>query len=482
MNSRNVNVNNSKTLTPAITVSGNIFMAKGVRWSPKGVCYQPTDNVDPLSDDNLAAITELLNPDTKYGLLNLGINCIRVYQVDPAASHDKVMDLLSKNGIYVLVGTVNSTTAIPSNTTSLPANTVARVKAVADAFHKYDNVLGFSISNELLDSNDQTNYGLVGIVKQLKQALQSHMKAHSYRAIPIGCCTRDDPSFTYPATQAYVCGTAEQRMDFIGYNCYRWIVDNGASPPAGALNAYYDLYHHFKDFPVPVMLTEIGAQCVNGRGWSQIPYIFGKQNVSSTPPHSKSANMADAISGCFAFQYYQHTNNFGLVEPNHSLNPSPVTTSNGINGAGGYIELQQAYNAITAFSGNANGAPDIQCSSLTGNPYAGNCSSGGLATAITVMLTNDISNPTRKITFNYSLQEKPSENDWITAVTIEPNGESRQFTFPQGTQTISMVYEVSPQWFQGCQLRGANLLSIKNGDTIHGQWIAPNGNGTCTVE
>ncbi|HEY0893275.1 MAG TPA: hypothetical protein VGE32_09485, partial [Cellvibrio sp.] len=112
MNSSNVNVSNSNALTPAITVSGNIFMAKGVRWSPKGVCYQPTDNVDPLSDDNLAAITELLNPDTQYGLLNLGINCIRVYQVDPAASHDKVMDLLSKNGIYVLVGTVNSTTAI----------------------------------------------------------------------------------------------------------------------------------------------------------------------------------------------------------------------------------------------------------------------------------------------------------------------------------------------------------------------------------
>lgn len=480
MNSENVS-DAQTLLTPVITVSGNIFMANGVRWSPKGVCYQPTDDVDPLSDDNLAAITELLNPETKYGLLNLGINCIRVYQVDPTASHDKVMDLLSKNGIYVLVGTVNSTTAIPSNTSSLPANTVARVKAVADAFHHYDNVLGFSISNELLDSNNQTNYGLVSIVKQLKQALQSHLKANGYRAIPIGCCTRDDSSFTYPATQAYVCGTADQRMDFIGYNCYRWVVDNGTLPPAGTLNTYYDLYHHFKDFPVPVMLTEIGAQCLNGRGWSQIPYIFGKQEVRSNPPNSTSANMADAISGCFAFKYYQDSRNLGLVQPNHSTNPFLVTTSNGVNGAGGYTELQKAYNAITSFAGNSNGATEITCSSLTRNPYADNCSTGGLPAAITVTLTNDISNPVRKITFNYSLQATPSLGDWIAAVTIEPNGAPRQFTFPQGTQVISMVYEVSQQWYQGCQLQGANLLAINNGDTIHGQWVAPDGNGACTV-
>lgn len=482
MSTNDMKASSNTSLTPAITVSGNIFMCNGARWSPKGVCYQPTDNVDPLSDDNLATITALLNPDTQYGLLNLGINCIRVYQVDPTANHDKVMKLLSDNGIYVLVGAVNSTTAIPSTATSLPAATVTRVKAVADAFHHYDNVLGFSVSNELLDSNDQTNYGLVGIVKQLKQALQSHMKAHSYRAIPIGCCTRDDPSFTYPATEAYVCGTADQRMDFIGYNCYRWVVENGTTPPAGTLNAYYDLYNQFKDFPVPVMLTEIGAQCLNGRDWSQIPYIFGAQEVSSTPPNSASANMADAISGCFAFQYYQHTNNFGLVQPNLSLTPSPVTTPNGSMGAGGYTALQSAYNSVTSFTGSSNGAGEITCSSLTGNPYANSCSSGGLATAVTVTLTNEISNPTRTITFNYSLQAQPSEGDWITAVTIEPNGAAQQFTFPQGTQAISMVYEASSTWYQGCQLQGANLLAISDGDTIHGQWMSPNGNGVCSVD
>lgn len=64
-------------------------------------------------------------------------------------------------------------------------------------------------------------------------------------------------------------------------------------------------------------------------------------------------------------------------------------------------------------------------------------------TAVTVTLTNEISNPTRKITFNYSLQAQPSANDWITAVTISPNGAAQQFTFPQGTQAISMVYEAS---------------------------------------
>ncbi|MFS2005644.1 hypothetical protein ACEN9F_18615 [Duganella sp. CT11-25] len=153
-----------------ITVKQNIFKQGTQRWSPKGLCYQPQDGVDPLCDDNLATLTHLLDPATTYGLLNLGINCLRVYQVDPNKSHDKVMALLAKHGIYVLVGTVNADTAIPRNATSVPAATIARVKQVADAFAGYDNVLGFSVANELLDAPDN---GLVEIAKQVKQQMQT---------------------------------------------------------------------------------------------------------------------------------------------------------------------------------------------------------------------------------------------------------------------------------------------------------------------
>lgn len=464
----------------AITVNQNIFMCGAQRWSPKGLCYQPTDDVDPLSDDNLSTLTSLLDPNTEAGLWKLGVNCLRVYQVDPTKKHGQVMQLLAKHGIYVLVGCVNSATAIPRNATSVPAQTVNRVKQVADTFAGYANVMGFSIANELLDSGEPSEYGLVSIVKQVKQQMQTHMASKGYRAIPIGCCTRDVPGYTFPATSAYACGDKGTRMDFVGYNCYRWVVAHGNKPDASALNAYYELYSHFQKFPIPVMLTEIGAQCAGGRDWTQIPYIFGQSEVSSSPPNSQSANMADSISGCFVFRYYEQGNHFGLVQPVSSATPTQVTDG----GGGGYAALSAAYANVTAFNGNPNGVDKLDCKSLSGNPYAGNSPSGGLPEATTVTLTNGITNPTSgcTIVFNYSSKANPSSNDWVQAVTIPALGPSQQFTFPAGTQAISMVYQTAAgAWYQGCQLAGANLLALKNGQTIQGNWVAPDGNGTCPI-
>lgn len=464
----------------AITTSQNIFLAGSQRWSPKGVCFQPIDGVDPISDDNLSTITSLLDPNTESGFWNLGVNCLRVYQVDPTKKHDKVMQLLAQHGIYVLVGCVNSSTAIPRNATAVPSATVTRVKQVADAFAAYPNVLGFSIANELLDSGEPGEYGLVSIVKQVKQQMQTHMANKGYRAIPIGCCTRDDPAYTFPATLAYACGDAATRLDFVGYNCYRWVVTNGAPVSVGALNAYYQLYTHFQNFPIPVMLTEIGEPSPGGRGWSQIPYIFGQSEVSSVPPNPVSANLSDAISGCFAFRYYEQGNHFGLVQPVGSSDPKQITDGSG----GGYAALSAAFHHVETFTGKANGVDKLPCKSLSGNPYAGNDPVGGLPEPVTVTLTNGITNPAsgRTIAFSYSSKASPAAGDWTTAVTIPAQGAAQQFTFPAGTQAISMAYEISAtNWQQGCQLTGPNLLALSNGQTIQGNWVAPNGGGTCPI-
>jgi hypothetical protein len=444
-----------------ITVKQNIFKQGTQRWSPKGLCYQPQDGVDPLCDDNLATLTHLLDPATTYGLLNLGINCLRVYQVDPNKSHDKVMALLAKHGIYVLVGTVNADTAIPRNATSVPAATIARVKQVADAFAGYDNVLGFSVANELLDAPDN---GLVEIAKQVKQQMQTYMQSKQYRAIPIGICTRDDPVYTLAATLAYACGDADTRMDFVGYNCYRWVVPHGQQPTAGAINAYYELYDHFKSFPIPVMLTEIGAQCAGGRNWTQIPYIFGAKQVTSTTG-KPAADMASAISGCFVFRYYEQGANFGLVQAG---SPDPTPVDGGIGGGGGYDALSAAYKDITEFGGQAANPDPLPCSPTSGLP-----------TALTVTLTNDMDQG-QELAFNYSTKAKPGANDWSLAAKIS-GGATAQFKFPAGTQVISMAYNQGGNWYGGCQLSGTGLTALKDGQTITGSWVAPNGSGACPV-
>jgi hypothetical protein len=447
----------------AITVKQNIFMQGAQRWSPKGLCYQPQDGVDPLSDDNLATLTHLLDPATKYGLLNLGINCLRVYQVDPTKPHDKVMALLAQHGIYVLVGTVNGDTAIPRNATSVPAATIARVKQVADAFAGYDNVLGFSVANELLDAPDN---GLVAIAKQVKQQMQAYMQAKNYRAIPIGICTRDDPAYTLAATLVYACGDADTRMDFIGYNCYRWVVPHGQQPTAGAINAYYELYDHFKSFPIPVMLTEIGAQCEGGRDWTQIPYIFGAKQVTSLTG-KPAADMASAVSGCFVFRYYEKGANFGLVNAGNP-DPTPVDGGNG-GGGGGYDALSAAYKGITEFRGQAANPDPLPCAPT-----------GGLQKAVTVTLTNNMDKG-QELAFNYSTTANPGENDWSLAAKIAGGGAPVQFKFPAGTQAISMAYQQDGKWYGGCQLSGAAVTSLKDGQTITGSWAGPDGNGACPV-
>ena len=106
-----------------------------------------------------------------------------------------------------------------------------------------------------------------------------------------------------------------------------------------------------------------------------------------------------------------------------------------------------------------------------------------LPEAVSVTLTNSITNPPsgRVIKFNYTSDLNADPVIWTEAVKIEALGASKPFTFPKGTQAISMIYEADSNWSQGCQLGGENLLSISDGDTIEGQWIIPDGNGTCLV-
>uniref|UniRef100_UPI003594419B hypothetical protein n=1 Tax=Persicitalea sp. TaxID=3100273 RepID=UPI003594419B len=85
-----------------IQIRNNFFYLDGQRWSPKGICYQPQDGVDPLSDDKLSVIQGLVDGNWK----KLGINAVRVYQVDPSLPHDQVMALLAAHHIYVEVGAV----------------------------------------------------------------------------------------------------------------------------------------------------------------------------------------------------------------------------------------------------------------------------------------------------------------------------------------------------------------------------------------
>lgn len=79
------------------------------------------------------------------------MNAVRVYSVDPNKNHDDCMKLFDDNGIYVLLdlslpanGSINR--AAPTWTTAL----LDEYMRTIDSFNKYDNVLAYSVGNEVI--------------------------------------------------------------------------------------------------------------------------------------------------------------------------------------------------------------------------------------------------------------------------------------------------------------------------------------------
>ncbi len=451
-----------------ITIDGNKFKSGNDRWAPKGLCYQPTDGVDPISDDNLDTITALVSDGGDWAKLD--INAIRVYQVEPEKSHDKVMELLASKGIYVMVGAVKHGASLPRDGT-YPCNVLDRTKAVVDAFVGYDNVLCFSVANEVLNNPGQQS--TAAAVKALVRDTKAYMASKdSYRNIPVGVAMRDIRDYTWPAAKYYTCGPASDRVDFIAYNVYIWCV--GSSPSrTGQIDAYHKVYDFFKDFPVPVFFGEHGCTIGTPRPWDQIPYLYGNKEIYPAPSPSQTANMADAISGGFVFRYILRQEDKGLV----TSTPNGPKTENG-----GFDNLVTEFTQIKSFASTAGSADPKDCSTWAESDYnptmPAQCGSAPVPTEGTkIYLTNEIS-PATTIGLSYRMPGGSFQN----LVTMQAGAPKQEVTVPKGADALMVVYQDTnnpDNWPMACQL--LDMSGITEGVTFHGQWVAPDGTGTCQV-
>ena len=448
----------------SIQIRNNFFYLNGQRWSPKGICYQPMDEVDPLSDDKLSVIQELVEGNWK----TLGINAIRVYQVDPSLPHDQVMTLLAANQIYVEVGAVNGKTSINASNPQYTSTFLNRIKSVADAFARYDNVLYLSIANEAITPGLSPGYPIPSIIKAGARDLRVYMAQKGYRAIPIGCAERDAPPYTTQAAAAYMCGAPEERLDVLGYNCYRW----AAGDLPGHLDAYYHLCQVDFSFDgaapvIPVIMTEYGANNIKPRPFDDVPYLFGNKPVVW---NGNSVNMADIFSGGFVFRYKEDGANFGLVDA------ADQPTS-----FGGFANLQKAYQGIADFSsGTPNTSGVLACSAIGANPYnlplpAAPAGGGGILNELSVTVTNEIE-PATSIRLNCQV-----DGNWTSVLTMSAGQPLSAATIPAGTTQVQIVFQSTndSKWYQGCGV--AQLAAMHNGATIRGTWQAPDGQGSCLL-
>lgn len=281
---------------PPIEIVGNKFYYSnnGLQFLLRGVAYQLNPNnstanfVDPLAD------ADTCKRDIPY-LQQLQTNAIRVYALNVTLDHTACMEMLQDAGIYVIADLLEPNLLINRALPLWDLDLYNRYTGVVDLFHNYTNVLGFFAGNEVL--NEATNTGALAYVKAAIRDTKAYIKAQKYRAIPVGYLANDDTDIRVPLADYFACGGADDdaRADFFGINMYEW---------CGQLLfeelGYATITKQYANLTIPAFFSEYGCNKVQPRTFEEVGTIYGLQ-------------MLGVWLGGIVYQYFEETNNFGLV-------------------------------------------------------------------------------------------------------------------------------------------------------------------------
>ncbi|KHN98267.1 Glycolipid anchored surface protein GAS1 [Metarhizium album ARSEF 1941] len=271
------------------TKSGTQFFIKGEfrDWTAVlCVAYQLVPD-DPLID------TEQCKRDFSL-MKELGVNTIRVYHVDAKAKHDGCMKALDDAGIYLLVDMDTFGTYIEARDLYWNSTQYERYSQVMDAFHGYDNVLGFFVGNENIATKDDSP--AAPFLKAAARDIKAYRDRKGYRSIPIGYSAADIVQLR-PMLQDYLTcgGNSSEIVDFFALNSYSW-----CDPSTFEASSYNKLQEYAKNFPVPIFFSETGCNVPGPRKWDDQDAIFTKPMVNDW-------------SGALIYEWIQEQNNYGLI-------------------------------------------------------------------------------------------------------------------------------------------------------------------------
>lgn len=238
---------------------------------------------DPLADPTSCARDVPL-------LQGLQTNTIRVYALDPTKDHSQCMTLLQNAGIYVISDLGEPATSINRDTPQWNEEVYARYAAVVDSLANYTNTLGFFAGNEV--SNAPNNTAASAFVKAAVRDMKAYIVNKKYRAIGVGYASDDDDTRVELADY-FNCGTAEESIDFWGYNIYSWCGQSNYQ-----LSSYEDRTTEFSTYNVPAFFAEYGCNKVEPRPFDEVAALFG-------------SNMTTVWSGGIVYMYFQETNDYG---------------------------------------------------------------------------------------------------------------------------------------------------------------------------
>ncbi len=235
----------------------------------------------------------------------LGVNTIRVYNLDPTINHDMCASIFNAVGVYMLID-VNS--PLPGQslnpgdlTGSYNSDYLNRIFQVVEAFKDYPNTLGFFGGNENMNTIP-TGGTTPPYLRAVTRDLKNYIAKHSTRTIPVGYSAADvreilADSWAYLSCDINGSTSDLSRIDFFGLNSYSWCGGDATFQSSG----YNVLVQQFSNTTIPVFFSEYGCNKVLPRVFDEVQALYGPQ-------------MTQVMSGGLVYEYAQEpANNFGLV-------------------------------------------------------------------------------------------------------------------------------------------------------------------------
>ncbi|KAF3937931.1 hypothetical protein ABW19_dt0210443 [Dactylella cylindrospora] len=407
-----------------LTIKGNKFFDSqtGLQFYIKGVAYQLQARVDPLVNKAQCELDASL-------MKELGVNTIRVYQVDPTANHDDCMSVFADNGIYLFVDLANYETGINEDNPYWSQDQLSSFAATLDAFAGYDNTVGFWIGNEVVTkaAGAKAVEYVAAAVADIKTHIQNKGFSHP---VYIGYASTDNAD-TRPMVQNYLAcehegfSNRDASIDFYGVNAYEWCNPTDTFETSG----YSRLtgYLSSANYDIPAFFSEDGCNTAPPRLFEDMFSIYG-------------SNMTDWWSGSIVYEWINEANKYGLVSYGMVSDPSTAVGGDPYERSGtptpvspDFANLQTVWASVSpttvTMSLYTPTNTQVACPSSAGawtvNPSESLPTLGDIATSISATGSSPSRSNSAAVTLSTTSSSSPSSNSEVTIATSTSTSTSR---------------------------------------------------------